>query len=75
MNLRKLVSYRTLHDIAKRETTGQVFVKSGPGGRSSVSGGLVGSFDSLGHTATVFGCTGFLGRYVVNNLGIFFQRF
>lgn len=31
----------------------------GPGGRSSVSG----------VTATVFGCAGFLGRYVVNKLG------
>lgn len=23
----------------------------------------------LGHTATVFGATGFLGRYIVNRLG------
>lgn len=34
-------------------------IKYGPGGRSSVSG----------ISATVFGCTGFLGRYVVNRLG------
>lgn len=34
-------------------------LKSGPGGRSSVSG----------ITATVFGCTGFLARYLVNALG------
>lgn len=34
-------------------------IKYGPGGRSSVSG----------MTATVFGCTGFLGRYLVNKLG------
>ena len=31
----------------------------GTGGRSSVSGSI----------ASVFGCTGFLGRYLVNNLG------
>ncbi len=35
-------------------------VKSGPGGRSSKSG----------HVATVFGCSGFLGRYLVHELGI-----
>lgn len=34
-------------------------LKSGPGGRSSVSG----------LTATVFGCSGFLGRYVAQALG------
>ncbi|BDA40605.1 NADH dehydrogenase [ubiquinone] 1 alpha subcomplex subunit [Coccomyxa sp. Obi] len=33
-------------------------LKAGPGGRSSVSG----------VTATVFGCSGFLGRYIVNAL-------
>lgn len=25
--------------------------------------------ESLGHTVTVFGATGFLGRYIVNRLG------
>jgi hypothetical protein len=34
-------------------------VKAGPGGRSSVSG----------VTATIFGCSGFLARYVANALG------
>ncbi|EIE26745.1 NAD(P)-binding protein [Coccomyxa subellipsoidea C-169] len=33
-------------------------LKAGPGGRSSISG----------VTATVFGCSGFLGRYIVNAL-------
>lgn len=30
---------------------------------------IVCSNDVLGHTATVFGATGFLGRYIVNRLG------
>ncbi|KAI8913802.1 hypothetical protein DFJ77DRAFT_464730 [Powellomyces hirtus] len=50
---------RHYHEIVKRTGTNQVFVQKGPGGRSSNSG----------HVATVLGCTGFLGRYVVNNLG------
>jgi NADH dehydrogenase (ubiquinone) 1 alpha subcomplex subunit 9 len=29
----------------------------------------------LGHTATVFGATGFLGRYIVNRLGTFIGNF
>ncbi|KAI9202942.1 uncharacterized protein BJ171DRAFT_511343 [Polychytrium aggregatum] len=54
-----LVHKRGIHDVVKRSTAGEIFVKQGPGGRSSVSG----------HVSTVFGCTGFLGRYLVNNLG------
>ncbi|KAJ3416676.1 39kDa subunit of ndufa9, NADH:ubiquinone oxidoreductase [Chytridiales sp. JEL 0842] len=50
---------RGVHDVVKLPTTGQVFVREGPGGRSSKGG----------HTFTVFGNTGFVGRYVVNNLG------
>ncbi|KAI9189951.1 Protein-lysine N-methyltransferase efm5 [Blastocladiella emersonii ATCC 22665] len=38
---------------------GALTIKYGAGGRSSVSG----------LTVTVFGCTGFLGRYLVNRLG------
>jgi hypothetical protein len=54
-----LISQRTYVDLVKRESTGQGFLAKGPGGRSSVSG----------HVVTVFGCTGFLGRYLVNRLG------
>ncbi|KAI8914567.1 hypothetical protein EDD86DRAFT_222931 [Gorgonomyces haynaldii] len=50
---------RRVHDVVKREKTGKLFVKEGPGGRSS----------NAGITATVFGATGFVGRYLVNNLG------
>ncbi|KAJ3158380.1 hypothetical protein HDU86_002846 [Geranomyces michiganensis] len=50
---------RNYHDVAKIPGSSTVYVQKGPGGRSSNSG----------HVATVLGCTGFLGRYVVNNLG------
>ncbi|KAJ3298953.1 hypothetical protein HDU79_003279 [Rhizoclosmatium sp. JEL0117] len=51
---------RALSNVATRPAGAtEVFRTQGPGGRSSNSG----------HTATVFGATGFLGRYVVNNLG------
>ncbi|PWN96189.1 NAD(P)-binding protein [Tilletiopsis washingtonensis] len=51
---------RGLHDLVIKRRTGQPIVRAGPygGGRNSVSG----------HVATVFGCTGFLGRYIVNRL-------
>ncbi|KAI9363766.1 hypothetical protein BD770DRAFT_469680 [Pilaira anomala] len=49
---------RNMHDLTLRHQTGQPMVKYGMGGRSSTNG----------HIATVFGCTGFLGRYVVNKL-------
>ncbi|KAJ3057303.1 39kDa subunit of ndufa9, NADH:ubiquinone oxidoreductase [Rhizophlyctis rosea] len=53
------VQKRGIADITKRAKTGEVFVRLGPGGRSSTNG----------HIVTVFGATGFLGRYLVNNLG------
>ncbi|KAJ8662770.1 hypothetical protein O0I10_001734 [Lichtheimia ornata] len=49
---------RSMHDLTFRKKTGQAMFKYGRGGRSSTNG----------HIATVFGCTGFLGRYVVSKL-------
>ncbi|KAF0550659.1 putative NADH2 dehydrogenase 40K chain [Gigaspora margarita] len=54
----KLSQKRFAHDLLIRQRTGKPIVKYGAGGRSSVSG----------HIATVFGCTGFLGRYIVSKL-------
>ncbi|KDN41067.1 putative NADH2 dehydrogenase 40K chain [Tilletiaria anomala UBC 951] len=48
------------HDLTIKRKTGKPVIEAGPygGGRNSVSG----------HVATVFGCTGFLGRYLVSRL-------
>ncbi|GAO52078.1 NAD(P)-binding protein [Saitoella complicata NRRL Y-17804] len=48
---------RNVHDIMISRT-GKPIIRQGGGGRSSLSG----------HTATVFGATGFLGRYIVSKL-------
>ncbi|GAA5804573.1 hypothetical protein EDC94DRAFT_624977 [Helicostylum pulchrum] len=49
---------RNIHDLTFTKKHGQPLIRQGLGGRSSTNG----------HIATVFGCTGFLGRYVVNKL-------
>jgi len=49
---------RGAHDLVLNPRNGRPIIKSGPGGRHSITG----------HTATVFGCTGFLGRYLVAKL-------
>ena len=50
--------------FSKLKTNAPYGLKFGPGGRSSNSG----------ITATVFGGTGFVGRYVLNELGRFCFR-
>ena len=52
----RICAVREVARQSKRHLSGSFRIE---GGRSSVSG----------ITATVFGCTGFLGRYVVNKLG------
>ncbi|KAJ2746188.1 Protein-lysine N-methyltransferase efm5 [Coemansia sp. BCRC 34301] len=52
------LSRRGKADVVVRKTTGQVLVGRGTYGRQSWNG----------QTATVFGCSGFLGRYVVARL-------
>ncbi|KAJ3340623.1 39kDa subunit of ndufa9, NADH:ubiquinone oxidoreductase [Gonapodya sp. JEL0774] len=49
---------RSQSDLTVRPSNGQIFLRKGPGGRSSASG----------HVATTYGCTGFLGRYLVHRL-------
>ncbi|CAO3600548.1 unnamed protein product [Absidia cylindrospora] len=55
---RTFIQVRAMHDLTLRQTTGQPMIRQGLGGRSTTNG----------HIATVFGCTGFLGRYVVTKL-------
>jgi len=49
---------RFSHDLVIKRATGRPIIRSGPTGRHA----------QTGHTATVFGCTGFLGRYLVHKL-------
>ncbi|KAI9463793.1 39kDa subunit of Ndufa9, NADH ubiquinone oxidoreductase, partial [Russula earlei] len=49
---------RALHDLLALPERPPI-ISYGPSGRSAVTG----------HVATVFGCTGFLGRYLVSKLG------
>ncbi|KAF9998665.1 hypothetical protein BGZ65_005854 [Modicella reniformis] len=53
-----LVQKRFSHDLVVSPKTGRIIIRQGAGGRSSTNG----------HVVTVFGCTGFLGRYLVNRL-------
>jgi len=41
-----------------------------PGSKPIVSSGTPGYSAVSGHRVTVFGCTGFLGRYLVSKLGV-----
>ncbi|KAI8361080.1 hypothetical protein B0O80DRAFT_422191 [Mortierella sp. GBAus27b] len=49
---------RFAHDLVISPKSGRSIIRQGAGGRSSTNGRVV----------TVFGCTGFLGRYLVNRL-------
>ncbi|KAF9577274.1 NADH-ubiquinone oxidoreductase 40 kDa subunit, partial [Lunasporangiospora selenospora] len=53
-----LVQKRFASDLVISPKTGRSIIRTGAGGRSSTNG----------HVVTVFGCTGFLGRYLVNRL-------
>lgn len=68
---------RAAHDL-RVSHDGRPLIRFGPGGRSTTTGAFsvyVGSllsnvvYGSTGQVATVFGCTGFLGRYLVHKLG------
>ncbi|TFK52290.1 39kDa subunit of Ndufa9, NADH ubiquinone oxidoreductase [Heliocybe sulcata] len=52
---------RGLNDLVSSPSSHRPIASYGPPGRSAVSG----------HIATVFGCTGFLGRYLVAKLGCY----
>ena len=54
-----LNTQRAYHDLVTLPASGKPIVSQGLPGYSSVSG----------HRVTVFGCTSFLGRYVVSKLG------
>ncbi|GJJ13276.1 hypothetical protein Clacol_007527 [Clathrus columnatus] len=54
----KSLNRRRLHDV----------VTFGPGYKPTISYGPPGRAADTGHVATVFGCTGFLGRYLVHKL-------
>ena len=56
-----VLSQRGYHDIVtSKNPNKQPAIQYGPPGRSAISG----------QVATVFGCTGFLGRYLVAKLGV-----
>ena len=60
--LRPLRHARGIADLVV-PTQSKPIISHGPAGRSAVTG----------HVATVFGCTGFLGRYLVSKLGEIFS--
>ncbi|KAG0142121.1 hypothetical protein CROQUDRAFT_662926 [Cronartium quercuum f. sp. fusiforme G11] len=57
-SLTPLIPKRLRHDLVKHTTTGRLVQSAGPPGRHA----------NAGQTVTVFGATGFLGRYLVHKL-------